>query len=253
MWGISIRAFFRTPINFTKSYLPLRKKNGMKHWILLFVVGMLLGSCYTSNDPAADTPNAADITGSVFLYDEGVNRVANDGMTVTVENSNPVKSALTDAEGKFVIKDVPLGNHDLVFTKNGYGTFKLFDVVHAIDNSPTVITSIPSLGKVSTTQVTAISASVAANVVTVEATTSPAGSMASTRYVRFFLHTSANVSDVFHSVYLPTFVSRINPYVYARVYGDSYWSNQYDDPGLDRRVFPNLNDKAAAAVSFVVP
>ncbi|MFM7853976.1 MAG: hypothetical protein ACKO96_19150, partial [Flammeovirgaceae bacterium] len=85
----------------------------MKHWILfLAVVSQVLGSCYSNNDPSADaTPNAADITGSVFLYDEGVSRVANESMTVTVENSNPVKSAVTDAEGKFVIQDVPLGTH----------------------------------------------------------------------------------------------------------------------------------------------
>ncbi|MFM8833777.1 MAG: carboxypeptidase regulatory-like domain-containing protein, partial [Cytophagales bacterium] len=132
--------------------------------------------------------------------------------------------------------------------------------------------SIPSLGAISTTQVTSLNSSVTANLVTIEATTSPAGSMASTRYLRFFLHSAANVSDVFYSAYLPTLVSRINPYVktftkaelnalgfasgttvYVRVYGDSYWSNQYDDPELDRRVFPNLNDKAASAVSFVVP
>lgn len=240
---------------------------------LLLVACLSLVSCYSGNDPSADaTPNAADVTGSVFLYDEGVSRVANDNLTVMVENSNPMKSALTDAEGRFVIPDVPLGTFNLVFKKNGYGTFKLFDVVHTADNRPTVLSSIPSLGAISTTQVTSLNSSVTANLVTIEATTSPAGSMASTRYLRFFLHSAANVSDVFYSAYLPTLVSRINPYVktftkaelnalgfasgttvYVRVYGDSYWSNQYDDPELDRRVFPNLNDKAASAVSFVVP
>jgi hypothetical protein len=67
-------------------------------------------------------------------------------------------------------------------------------------------------------------------------------------------------------------VSQINPYevtlsqndllnagfssgqtLYVKAYGDSFWSNEYFDPELDRKVFPNLNKNAAAAVSFVVP
>lgn len=241
--------------------------------VLLSLTLALFGSCNNDDDPDVDpSPNASDISGSVFLYGEGIDRAPNEGMTVTVENSNPVKSAVTDSDGKFLIKDVPLGTHNLVFTKNGYGTFKMFDIVHVTDNRPTAITSIPSLGTVSTTQVTQLTAAVAATEVTVEATTNPAGNTGNTRYVRFFLHNASNVNDVFHSVYSPTFVSRMNPYVktyskselnamgfasgstvFVRVYGDSYWSNQYDDPGLDRRVFPNLNPNAAAAVSFVVP
>ncbi|HAC24968.1 MAG TPA: carboxypeptidase regulatory-like domain-containing protein [Cytophagales bacterium] len=241
--------------------------------VLLSLTLALFGSCNNDDDPDVDaSPDASDISGAVFLYGEGISRAPNEGMTVTIENSNPVKAAITDSEGKFLIKDVPLGTHNLVFTKSGYGTFRLFDIVHVTDNRPTNITAIPSLGTVSTTQVTALTASVVAGEVKIEATTNPGGSIGNTRYVRLFMHNLQNVSDVFHTVYSPNFTSRMNPFiktytkaelnamgfasgttVYVRVYGDSYWSNQYDDPGLDRRVFPNLNPNAAAAVSFVVP
>lgn len=242
-------------------------------FLFLAIAAVAAGSCKKDDDPAVDAvPNASDISGSVFLYGEGTDRVANDGMTVTVANVDPVRSAVTDTRGKFVIKDVPLGTHILTFTKSGYGTYKLFDVAHVADDKITAIATIPSLGAASTTQVTALTATVAAGEVSLQATTNPAGSANSSRYVRFFLHPAANVSSVFYTVYSPTFVARINPFVktytkaelnamgfasgstvFVRVYGDSYWSNQYDDPGLDKRVFPNLNSNAAAAASFIVP
>jgi hypothetical protein len=72
--------------------------------------------------------------------------------------------------------------------------------------------------------------------------------------------------------YSPVFVSQINPYqstitqsnlinagftsgqtVYVKEYGDSYWSNEYFDVSLNKKVFPNLNTVSANAVSFVVP
>ena len=41
--------------------------------------------------------------------------------------------------------------------------------------------------------------------------------------------------------------------VYARVYGDSFYSNDYEDPNLGRRVFPNLFADTAQSVQFEVP
>lgn len=245
----------------------------MKRTFLLLLSLVFLAGCKKDDDPAVDTvPNAADISGSVFLYSEGTDRVANDGMTVAVANVDPARSAVTDASGKFVIKDVPLGTHILTFSKSGYGTYKMFDIAHVKDDQTTAITTIPSLGAVSSTQVTALTANVSGGEVSIQATTTPAGSANSSRYVRLFMHTAANASSVFYTAYSPTFVARINPYVktytkaelnamgfasgttvFVRVYGDSYWSNQFDDPGLDKRVFPNLNPNSAAAVSFVVP
>jgi hypothetical protein len=41
--------------------------------------------------------------------------------------------------------------------------------------------------------------------------------------------------------------------LYARVYGDSYYSNDYDDPNEGRRIFPNLLEDTAQSVQFQVP
>lgn len=241
-----------------------------------YVIGIslaLLMGCGNSGQPSIDTsPNASNISGSVFLYGEGTERVDNSGMTVTVENSDPVRSATTGTDGKFVIADVPLGNHTLVFSKSGYGTFKMFDVAHVADDRPTVITTIPSLGAFSSTEVTGLVATVSGESVVIEATTTPAGNAGNSRYLRFFLDTDPDVSNVRYAVYSAAFIAKSNPFektftkadllamgftsgttVYIRAYGDSYWSNQYDDPGLGRRVFPNLNTNTVAAVSVVLP
>jgi len=41
--------------------------------------------------------------------------------------------------------------------------------------------------------------------------------------------------------------------VYVKVYGDSFWSNEYENSGLGIKVFVNLNIVSASAVSFDVP
>ena len=70
--------------------------------------------------------------------------------------------------------------------------------------------------------------------------------------------------------YSSTYISQINPYtlslsqsdlinmgfatgtaVYVKVYGESFWSNDYASGSLRR--FPNLNSNSADAVSFIVP
>ena len=71
---------------------------------------------------------------------------------------------------------------------------------------------------------------------------------------------------------LETFPAQINPFnlnlsqtsldalgfasgteVYVKCYGESFWSNKYEDPALGITVFPNLNSTTAATISFIVP
>jgi len=41
--------------------------------------------------------------------------------------------------------------------------------------------------------------------------------------------------------------------VYVKIYGESFYGNDYDEPNQNIRVFPNLNLDSAEAVSFEVP
>ena len=235
-----------------------------------FILILFITSC-SSNDDSPAAATRANISGSVNLYNESTNQVDNSNMTVSVLGTMPLISAVTDAQGKFVLSNVPFGTYTLEYTKNGYGTYKKFGVVHGTNGQATALTATPSLGQVSTTSITGITASTSANQV-VLSITNPGGSAANRRYIRYFLSTSQSVSATNYSYYSPVFTSQINPFektilatelisagftsgqqVYVRAYGDSFWDNAYDSPEFNRRIFPNLNANTVPAATFIVP
>ena len=236
----------------------------------LFVFLLLLASCNNSNDD--DLVTKAAIIGSVNLYDEGTTKTDNAGMKVKVEGLSPEVSAITTSAGKYELKDVPFGNYTLVFEKAGFGTFKKSEIKHIATGTSTFITETPSLGQISTTQITALSSKTEGNNVVISATTNPAGNAGNKRYIRFFYSGSPLVSSTEYQFSSPAMIAQINPYaltvtkndlaamgfttgttVYVKVYGDSFWSNEYTDSVTKKKVFPNLNESAATAVSFIVP
>lgn len=239
---------------------------------LTFGLIILLGisSCSKDEDPTPDPITKANITGSVNLYDEGTTQIDNSNMTVKVEGTTPSISATTDANGDFILADVPFGTYTILYEKSGFGTFKKFDIEHV--NNATAILNTPSIGEISTTQITNLQANVSGNDIIISVTTNPAGSNGNTRYVRYFLSTDSNVSNENYTYFSPGLVSQINPKeitlsnndltsagfstgetVFVKVYGDSFWSNEYDDLDLGRNVFPNLNMTSNNSVSFIVP
>jgi hypothetical protein len=236
-----------------------------------FILILFITSCNSNDDsPAAAT--RANISGSVNLYNESTNQMDLSNMTVSVLGTMPLISAVTDAQGKFVLSNVPFGTYTLEYTKNGYGTYKKFGVVHGTNGQATALTATPSLGQVSTTSITGITASASANQVVLSISTNPGGSAANRRYIRYFLSTSQSVSATNYSYYSPVFTSQINPFektilatelisagftsgqqVYVRAYGDSFWDNAYDSSEFNRRIFPNLNANTVPAATFIVP
>ncbi len=241
-----------------------------RYSFILLLVGFL--SCKDSSTDTIVPATDADITGFVNLYDEGISLLENSGMKVSVQGSSPLISATTDAKGKFVLSDVPFGTHTLVYEKAGYGTYKKPGVVHSTDGSPTFIANTPSLGKVSSTTVTNLTTSQDGSTILVAITTSPAGSLGNTRYIRYFLSPTATVSKDNYSYVSSGFISQINPYqatltsanlitwgftsgqtVYVKVYGDAFWSNEYQETTTGPKIFPNLNGTSANSVSFKVP
>ena len=233
---------------------------------LMLILALILFSCGDSNDNTIIT--TANISGSVILFDEGITQVENTGMTISVEGSSI--STSTNANGNYTLTNVPFGNTTLIFEKNGFGTFKKFDIDH--NNGDTFITENPSLGQKSSTTITNLTVSLNGNDVTIAATTNPAGSINNTRYIRYFFSLQSSVSNTNYDSVLETIQSQINPYnlnlsvsalsalgfssgqtIYVRAYGESFWSNQYNDPNSSTTIFPNLNLNTSAAVSFVMP
>ena len=235
--------------------------------LILFLL-VLGASCSDSNDNDPPTPTSANVSGSVNLFDDGVTEIDNSNMTVSVEGTSI--SATTNASGQYTLSNVPFGTITLVYEKNGYGTFKRFNIDHS--GGDTFIPETPSLGQVSTTSITNLTATDNGTEIILGATTDPDGNIGKTRYIRFFFSTQSNVSNTNYEAVLETLPAQINPRnlnltneslvalgfssgqtVYARCYGESFWSNQYDDPNSGTTIFPNLNPNTATAVSFVVP
>jgi hypothetical protein len=241
----------------------------MKFKILMFILAIATVSC-SSDDSNNDPITKANITGSVNLYDEGTTLLDESNMLVKVVGTNPLITALTNSNGQFVLEDVPFGTYTIEYEKEQYGVFKKFNFSH--QGNANAITEIPSLGKTSSTEITDLLVNIVNGQVVFSITTSPAGNNSNRRYVRYFLSTSATVGNSNYMYHSPTFISQINPYqstltqtelinagftsgqtVYVKAYGESYWSNEYLDVNLNKKVFPNLNTVSANAVSFIVP
>lgn len=233
--------------------------------LMLFLLGT---SCSDSNDNDQPTPTSANISGSVNLFDDGVTEIDNSNMTVSVEGSSI--SATTNASGQFTLSNVPFGTITIVYEKSGYGTYKKFNINH--NGGDTFITETPSLGQTSTTRVTNLNVSQSNNTITIATSMIPEANVSNTRYLRYFFSSQSNVSNENSEAVLETLPAQINPYnlnldvsslnalgftsgqtIYVKCYGESFWSNQYDDPQSETTIFPNLNQNTVNAIAFNIP
>ena len=100
----------------------------------------------------------------------------------------------------------------------------------------------------------------------------PEANVSNTRYLRYFFSSQSNVSNENYEAVLETLPAQINPYnlnldvsslnalgftsgqtIYVKCYGESFWSNQYDDPESETTIFPNLNQNTVNALAFDIP
>ncbi len=225
-------------------------------------------ACGGDNDnPPITLPSTASITGSVNLYDEGAEKI--DGSDMRISASGTSISDLTNDQGSFLLSDVPFGARMLSYEKTGYGTFKYF-ITDLTDDL--IISNTPSLGKLSQTKV--ITCAVTIDGTDVKISSVCNGTNTSKRYLRYFFGTDETVNNENYSKVSETYESdsNVNPAMHiitqqelidlgfasgtqvsVKVYGDSYFSNDYEDAAENRRVFPNLNENSAEPVTFMVP
>jgi len=238
--------------------------------VLLLFTFVLFTGC--ENNDVVGVVTRANIIGSVNLYDEGTNPLPKNGMTVTVVGSSPLISTVTDANGSFVLPDMPFGTYTLSFEKAGFGTYKMTGVAHKNTGSSTVVAPSPSLGQLSTTTISGLTCTSGLSNVKLTVTITPVPTNQVARYIRVFYSKNAGVSFYNYTNYSEVYKHMSNPadlelgikalmemgfssgdIVYARVYGDSFWSNDYDNVVSGKREFPNLNSTTLTTVSFVVP
>ena len=228
---------------------------------------VVLAAC--DKDTENQTAPAADLFGTVTLYDDRTTALSPAGMVVSVDGLTA--TATTDASGRYSFTALPKDVYNLTFTKAGYGTFRLFGVNHNPSGTSTQVAG-RTLGQVSTTTVTGLTITpVGTDTVSLSVSISPAGTASASRGVRFFYHTDANVSASNYVGFSPVYTIRSGTgnilvakaalqamgfssgsTIRVRAYGDAYFSNDYDDPTSGKTVFPNVNATTVAAVSFTL-
>lgn len=237
--------------------------------LLLLLALPFVANC-KKDEPDPVTPKG-NVSGSVMLFDNATTSLSDSGMTVYAEGYES-KGAVTDTGGVFLIKGIPLGTHTLLYTKAGYGTYKIFDFDLKEQNKTLEVVEIPELGQKSPFAVTNLVPIVQGTDANLFISTDPQGSSSNTTYVRVFLSTDAGVSNTNYEGFTDVVSINSNPgfytmsqallkslgftsgsKLYARAYGESVKSNDYVNPEDGIRVFPNENPTAANAVSFVMP
>jgi hypothetical protein len=255
----------------------------MKPLVFLFAaISILFAGCSktTENIPVQET---GIISGTIKIYDDKTNAFTNaSGVTVTIIGDQD-KIAVTAADGKFSIAGLPYDNYDLSFSKTGYGTFKIFGLEHQKQpNTPagavstTQISRVINLGAVSTSTITSLNA-IDANfngVPGIEYTYSifPVPGSSNRGYTRAFLgknkiispnnyDAASEIKSVISNNAIGGFTAEdlyglgfnSGDSVYVKIYGESFYSNEYTEPATGKRIFPNLNAISAEAVGFKVP
>jgi hypothetical protein len=249
---------------------------------LVAITSIMIAGCSKSKDttPVVET---GTISGTVKLYDDKTNALTNaSGVTVSIIG-NDGKVAVTASDGKFSIEGLPFDNYDLSFSKTGYGTYKIFGLTHQKQSntpsgavSTTQIARLINLGAVSTSSVSALNAIDATfnGVPGIEYSysISPAPTNSNRGYTRAFLSKARNISPANYIAFSETKSVISNnaiggftaedlyglgfnsgDSVYVRIYGESFYSNDYTEPSSGKRVFPNLNAVSAESIGFKVP
>jgi len=232
---------------------------------LLFVVTI---SCSDDDlgTPVEESGSGA-IQGVVVLHDQFGIPVANEDMTISI--TGETYTATTAANGSYVLTSVPLGTYELVYEKEGFGTFKT-EVEHSRSferGSTTLLTYY--LGEKSTTFIGGNGSAAFDNGnLVIDASTLPAGSATNPVYLSTFFSKEDNVSNQVNigligpvryisgstnveveitAAELANLGFTSGETIYFRIYGDSFQTNAYQ--GEDGKIHPNANTTSNASVS----
>lgn len=217
-----------------------------------------------------------NVVGFVSLFDEiGTRYATSDGMTVTVEGSNPEIKATSNADGKYELKDVPTGTYNLSFTRTGFGNFKRPSILHIGGTAPTNLGN-SNLWETAKTTVTNITVEIKGTSIILSGKATPvmpAGSSTRLqRRIRFFFGKDDKVNhlnyfDTFNQLLVPpggdgTFSytltnANISKFktgdkVFIICYGISPLENAYTNPATNYVIYSGVNLEFSNVVSAVL-
>ncbi len=232
-------------------------------------------ACFCMLTVACNKPESnisyGQIRGGVRLVDDLNNPLPFSDMAVTAVNTGI--STYTDSTGRYILNGLQNGTYNLQYTKPGFGTYILYGFQNNgnMTDHPSLVPLI-TLGQFSTTSMSGLTVNINNDSVIVRPTIDPAGTANQPRGIRFFYGHSASVSHDDYTAYSKVYqlssatgILKIGydyfyslgfipgDTVFIKGYGDAFFSNDYDDPASGKHIFPNINENAADAVSFILP
>ena len=132
-------------------------KNKMKQLVNFLLVPAV--TMFFSCEQSEVRSLSGDLIGRVgALMDEfGDLQEDRSGYLVTIEGSDPERSAFTNTAGKFTIEDLEAGTYNLIFSKPGYQTLEVFSYQFTGGNVPTYYEA-PLLSQLTSTSITSFDA-----------------------------------------------------------------------------------------------
>ena len=238
--------------------------------IVLLCITLIIASC--SNDDALVESPTGSIVGVVELYDDNQNNIGNSGMKITIEGSNPLITALSDTDGSYVLKKVPFANYILLFEKEGFGDYKLYDIsLKDNNNDIRIIGNVLKLGQISNSEITDTSVAINGNFI-ILTVNRPTTENLLVKRMRIFYGKTSDVSNTNYTEFSPIIGTTGNPAtltfsiaffknlgfesgntLWFRVYGDNFYTNSYEDLDTMETLFPNVNPNTVDAVSVIIP
>ena len=246
---------------------------------LIYLFACAMAFCFMACSKYEGSPTEGKLSGSVVAWNDK-NGLITDKSNITVTIDYPInRSTITDANGKYSFDNLDFDKYDISFSKAGYGTYKIYSYNHSYNiitaQTDNVIPPI-AFAQISTN---AINSLVLTKTnyngqpgFTFTVNVSPTPTTLNRSYVRYFLSTSNTVSSSNYLAYTPAIGTSLatatdgfsydeltgmgflkGQTIYMKGYGESVRGNDYDDPNLRRRIFPNLNPTSPAPISFVMP
>ena len=248
--------------------------------------GVLLSGCKGKDGDPGPTgpagPTGQNLTGSITGYANPVDEVGvsqpKAGVQVSIDNTAPALTAITDADGRYTFASVPSGSYNLTFSRAGFATTRRIGVAHIGGSQPTYagVTAVSQPSTLAITGLTAVPMGSSPALVQVTLSFVSPAPTGSFRYA-LFASTTPNVTaanGVSLAIVSASPASPATTYqstgnftrftftnagfapgstVYLVAYGSTATLSSYADPATGRVVYPALNGVASPVATVVVP
>ena len=192
-------------------------------------------------------------------------------VTVKIEGTDPMLELVTDTEGRFIVPNLRTGTYNFIFTKPGYGTYKVLG--HTFVGGETDSYLSATLWRLPEFKISALEATITESFGFVRISGDIFVDLPdenSFGYFRYYLHNQSDISPSQYSesdildYYYSTSVTRFsigvdkNKYppgsnLYMIVYPCMETSSSYLDLETGNKIYSSIATSGSAAILFTVP